>query len=216
MLAKCQRHAQRFDQACKQLVSNMRACGWCGRVALGGPFCSLRKSMVSRQFSNQEPGKATQTIAPSVLANPPLLQLAKHEKGAGWWYGCQSCSRHGKLNEAGEKRRHSQARLQVAVGSNAAEMRRWVQMMSILYRLPPGAAGDLSVVRCGVQYSKDMLGYVHALEPTSKPSLLSGPLINWAVDQVKMPKMLLCSLAPSLFPSRLKQLSMPRLPCRPT
>ena len=54
-------------------------------------------------------------------------------------------------------------------------------------RRPPWCAGDLDGARRGVQYSKDMLGYGHALDPTSKPSLLSGPLINWAVDQVNKP-----------------------------
>ena len=183
MLAKCQRHTQRFDQACKQLVSNMHACAWCGRVALGGPFCSLRRYMVARRIHPAQ-GSIAPPIPMAVLANPPLMPLARHDKGQGWWWSCQSCGKQGKQEEAAAKRRNSQARMQVPVGTNAAEMRRWVQMMSILYRLPPGVAGDLSVVRCGVQYSKDMLGYVHALDPTSKPSLLSGPLINWAVDQV--------------------------------
>ena len=90
-----------------------------------------------------------------------------------------------KQPSEGGRSRNNQARLQVPVGNGAAEVARWLQMMTTMYRLPPGVAGDLSVIRCGVQYSNDVMGYVHALQPSAQPSLLSGPLINWAVDKVR-------------------------------
>lgn len=67
-LASAAHHAQQWDALAKQFVADACACGWCGRVALGGRYSQLRAQFHMRDSS---------CTPPAVLANPLLLDLAR-------------------------------------------------------------------------------------------------------------------------------------------
>ncbi|KAF6253559.1 hypothetical protein COO60DRAFT_404906 [Scenedesmus sp. NREL 46B-D3] len=60
-------HLACWDGAAARLLDDMHGCGWCGRVALGGPHSQIRRTMVAR---------ASGDMPPAVLANPMLIDLA--------------------------------------------------------------------------------------------------------------------------------------------
>jgi hypothetical protein len=166
-----------FDAACKAFISDMCACGWCGRVALGGPHCALRGHMCKRQSSTQPPG---------LLASPLLGELVQPPSGGDWYWCCHACN----TGPRGNKRREQQAQhLQAPVVEEISKATQpaldmYLKMLGMLLALPPGAGLQLAVLRASVQFTQHMRSYVHALQPDEQPSLLSVPLINWAPEEV--------------------------------
>jgi hypothetical protein len=200
--------AARFAAACQLLITGMVACGWCGRVALGGRH--------SRMHSHFRP-LAAATVPPAVLANPLLVHLApvketggdgsedssgddSEQDGGGDGDG-PSTSAGGELYwacgacRASAKRRAEQAAwwqapvfsvpADDAVEGAAAAMEEqlvaWRLLLGAVMRLPPGGIMLMGVLQCGVRYAQRICGYVHAAL-ASPAEVLSGPLICWDPD----------------------------------
>ena len=65
-LAWADHHSWEFQHAVDQLVAGIRACSWCGRVALGGRHCQLGGGW--SKFQQEE-------LPAAVLANPSAINL---------------------------------------------------------------------------------------------------------------------------------------------
>jgi hypothetical protein len=60
-------HCQVFQESAADMVTNMRCCGWCGQVGLGGEHCKLGTHWMRRKHT---------AVPPGVLAYPAILELA--------------------------------------------------------------------------------------------------------------------------------------------
>jgi hypothetical protein len=70
-LAFAAKHCQQWDVAAAKFVDDMHACGWCGRVALGGAHSQLRRHM--RPLLCTDAAGAP----PGALANPLVMPLMR-------------------------------------------------------------------------------------------------------------------------------------------
>jgi hypothetical protein len=177
MLAFAERHMHSFDQACRALVADMRACAWCGRFALGGEHCALWKHYRKRHSKEAPRG---------LLANPNIIPLASHPAGSDWYWACQTC---GNNDSKGDKRREKQQHWQVPVIPDATDnsrpaMDKWRELFGMLLSLPAGAGLQLSVLQSSVRFMQNLRSYVHAMQPDEQACLLSGPLVNWSMEEV--------------------------------
>jgi hypothetical protein len=60
-------HCQVFQESAAEMVNNIRCCGWCGQVGLGGVDCKLGTHWMRRKHTG---------VPPAVLAYPAILELA--------------------------------------------------------------------------------------------------------------------------------------------
>lgn len=93
-IERCFMDLQQWEGFENGLVSNMRACGWCGKAAFGGIHSMLWKHMSLKQCEE---------IPAAVAANPRVLytaaEAADGSKGfaspcPGKYYCCQTCQKH--------------------------------------------------------------------------------------------------------------------------
>jgi hypothetical protein len=141
-----------WDQRCQGFVTNMRACGWCGRVAFAAESNPLHANM--RQLkSNGTPC--------GVAANPILQPISKAKKESCWW-ACQACANS-------SQRRKLQKKIQPPLTDDDQET------IKALLQLPPGASLQVSVLKCGLRVVQRAYGYWQAT-PMANAPLMSGPL----------------------------------------
>lgn len=194
MLAHAQRHVDSFDAAGQAMVRDMRGCGWCARTANGGPHCTLWREM--RKRSSDE-------MPPAILANPPLLQLARHPTGAPHYWMCGACAdaRTGPKRIQKQKEWLQPPIIPEFTPQHQPDMDNWRELMGMLLSLPPGSAMQLSVLQCGVRFAQSVQGYCHALAPGADPDLLSGPNVYWDEDMVSKCQHLCACFDQSFEPS---------------
>lgn len=147
-----------WQQRCRCFVKDMRGCGWCGRVAFAADSNSLFTNM--RQLQSN-------TTPCGVAANPILQPISGAPKEDHWW-ACAACYNS-------PKRRKLQEKVQQPLTEDD------VCTIKALLQLPPGAALQLSVLKCGLRVVQRAYGYWQA-EPMAKAPLMSGPLAVYNSD----------------------------------
>jgi hypothetical protein len=64
-------------------------------------------------------------------------------------------------------------------------MDKWRELFGMLLSLPAGAGLQLSVLQSSVRFMQNLRSYVHAMQPDEQACLLSGPLVNWSMEEVR-------------------------------
>jgi hypothetical protein len=127
-LERCYSHQQRWQQFEKGLVGNMRACGWCGKVAFGGQHSMLWINMRPRQCDEVPPAVAAhpQLLYSVTAGEQPQQRTGLANPNPGQYYCCQTCA----------SAPSREARRSYHVRTSGQYMR----AMGTLYKLNAGAA----------------------------------------------------------------------------
>jgi hypothetical protein len=142
-----------WERYCKSIITEFKACAFCGKVVYGG-----KHAWHSTSFSKVQPTEVN-TDPPILLYNPFLQHNVTTNDG--FWWCCGACS----SKESREKRTFYNVKL-------------WPTYVRNLLSLPPTQPLLLSVMKCGVRFAQRICGFLCTNSITQTPYLIA-PLIKW-------------------------------------